>query len=162
MPDTILTRPTKDMVKEAMFSALNENVNDAKVLDLFAGSGALAIEALSRGAKEAYLVDNSYEAIKVINQNINALKITNAKIIKDDYQAAINQLNRAQVRFDLVFLDPPYKINEYQHIIDKLSLILSEHHVIVIESDASISLNGQWSKKKEYKYGKTWVTILWK
>lgn len=162
LPNPKFTRPTKDMVKEALFSALGDRVHNSTILDLFAGSGALAIEALSRGAKFAYLVDNNLDAINTININLNNLKIKNVKVMMMDYLLAVNKIKTTNELIDIVFIDPPYAMNDYQSIINQISPILNSSSIIVIESDALIKINYPCQKVKEYKYGKTFVTILWK
>lgn len=161
-PKDLSTRPSKDMVREAIFSAILTKVNDSVVLDLFAGSGAFALEAISRGASFSYLVDNSSKAIDAIKQNINNLKIKNAKVYSSDYLTALNDLKNHQVKIDILFLDPPYMMNDYSKYINEASDLLNEHAVIVIESGSKINVIGNYQKVKEYKYGKTLVTILWK
>ena len=104
------TRPTLDIVKESIFNILQFNIKDTSVLDLFSGSGALAIEALSRGAKEAVLCDNSSKAVQIINKNLEETKlIDKAKVINSDYTEALNKLANENKKFDIIFLDPPYK-----------------------------------------------------
>jgi len=104
------TRPTLDRVKEALFNILQFNIKDANVLDLFSGSGALAIEALSRGAKEAVLCDFSNKAVKIINKNLEDTRLKNkAEIINKDFIETLNKLNSKSKKFDIIFLDPPYK-----------------------------------------------------
>jgi 16S rRNA (guanine966-N2)-methyltransferase len=101
------TRPTSDRVREALFSILGE-IDGATVLDLFAGSGALAIEALSRGASDATLVDSSPAAIAAIRRNLEALGIE-AEVVRADAVAWCEQAKRRARQYDLVFLDPPYR-----------------------------------------------------
>lgn len=101
------TRPTLARVKESLFSMIDEYIPDSVVLDLFAGSGSLGIEALSRGAKKVYFVDNNPEVKGILNRNLN--KITDPyEILNCDYLSAINNLASKNVKLDLVFLDPPY------------------------------------------------------
>ena len=103
------TRPTLDRVKEALFNILQFNIKEASVLDLFSGSGALAIEALSRGAKQAVVCDNSNKAIKIIKENLEATRlIEKTEIINKDYIEALKKLNKESKKFDIIFLDPPY------------------------------------------------------
>ena len=102
-----LTVPTKSMVREAVANALAMDFRGAEVLDLFAGSGALGLEALSRGAKEAYFVDSAPEAYEVIAKNIASLK-ANGKAFCGDFDAELTSFHQAGIRFDIVFLDPPY------------------------------------------------------
>ena len=103
------TRPTQDRVKESVFGSIQDYIDDSTVLDLFSGSGNLAIESLSNGASKAYLVDNSKDAINIINKNINDIKVENAYVIKDDYMNALNYFKKNNIKFDIIFLDPPYK-----------------------------------------------------
>ncbi len=111
-PSGMDTRPTLDKVREALFNILQLRVADARVLDLYAGSGALALEALSRGAREAVLCDASREACKVIRQNIEALGYeskTRLLFMPDTRALALLQAEHRQ--FDLIFLDPPYRMD---------------------------------------------------
>ncbi|MCQ2792391.1 MAG: 16S rRNA (guanine(966)-N(2))-methyltransferase RsmD [Bacilli bacterium] len=158
-PKSQTIRPTKDMVREALFSALGQKVINSVVLDLFAGSGALAIEALSRGAKFAYFVDHDKLAIEAIKQNLTNLAIKNAQVYLLDYQDALKKINE---KIDILFLDPPYQMNDYQSIIDQVNHLLNDKSVIIIESDSLVKIKMPMNKMKEYKYGKTFVTILWK
>lgn len=159
--DQVHTRPTKDRVREAVFSALGD-INGHIVLDLYAGSGAMGIEALSRDASYCYFVDITPIALKTIKSNVSSLGISNDEfmiIARKDVEA-IKFIDR---KIDLLILDPPYKEGKYNEIIDACSDILNEHHVIVCESDHKLSFNEENYKKiKEYKYGEILVTILWK
>ncbi len=162
MPKGDATRPTKDMVREAIFSAISFKIPNSVVLDLFAGSGAFAIEAISRDASYGYLVDNDFLAVKTIRENIKNLKIENAKIYSCNYIDALKDLINHNIKIDILFLDPPYRMNDYQKFIDEATFILKEDAVIVIESESKVSIKDNYKKIKEYKYGKTYVTILWK
>lgn len=103
------TRPTLDRTREALFNILQTRVYDTRVLDLFAGSGALALEALSRGAESAVLCDRSPEACKVIEQNIDAVRVRERAVLMCcDAEQALGRL--AGKKFDLIFLDPPYRM----------------------------------------------------
>ena len=115
-PEGIKTRPTLDRVKEALFSMLYPYLSGALILDLFAGSGALGIEALSRGADKSYFIDNSGEAISCIKSNISAAKFAEASVvIKTD---AIEFLKNCNQKFDIIFLDPPYANGLYENAIN--------------------------------------------
>ena len=132
------TRPTLDRVKEALFSKINFEVQDAIILDLFSGSGALGLEAISRGAKQAYLCDNSRDAIKIINQNIEKTK-TKEKIVlyQTDYKKTLEELIKKKIQFDIVFLDPPYK-TDYAEEAAKIIIenkLLKEDGFIILETD---------------------------
>ena len=131
------TRPTMDRVKESLFGIIQIYLKDSIVLDLFSGSGNLGIEALSEGAKEAYLVDYNYKAIKTIENNVKNIGVENVNIINMDYKKALNSFNE-KVKFDLIFLDPPYKTNYIEEsikIIDEFN-ILNENGIIICESDS--------------------------
>lgn len=130
------TRPTLDRVKEALFNILQTNVKDAYVLDLFSGSGALGIEALSRGAKFCVMGDKSNDAVRILMRNLERTHLAEkAKIIKNDYIKTLNSLQGE--KFDLIFLDPPYgadiAVNSVSYIIE-LDL-LSNDGIIVLETD---------------------------
>lgn len=132
------TRPTLDRVKESLFSIIQSKIQDAYVLDLFSGSGALGLEALSRGAKLAVLCDNNINAIKIISQNVTKTKMQEKSIlIKEHYQKCLDKMKQQNMKFDLIFLDPPYKtifaIQALEEII-RLDLI-SENGIIVLETD---------------------------
>ena len=106
------TRPTLDRTRESLFNILAAQCPEARVLDLYAGSGALALEALSRGAQSAVLCDCSREAARVIRQNIDALRVNDrARFLQMQDLQAIQLLSRERASFDLVFLDPPYRMS---------------------------------------------------
>lgn len=130
------TRPTLDRIKESLFNILQDKIYDSKVLDLFAGSGALGLEMLSRGAKEAILCDSSYKAIQIIKDNVNRTHFgKQVEIISKDYKKALNMLK--DEKFDIIFLDPPYKtkfdIQALEIIIE--NNILTQEGIIIIETD---------------------------
>ena len=164
--DMAHTRPTKDRIREAVFSALGD-INGYCVLDLYAGSGAMGIEALSRGAKHATFVDISPLAIKTIKGNLDSLKVDNKEysIIKNKDVLALESFKDNKKQFDLVILDPPYETGEYEKIVELLSdnSLLSEHAIIVMEANRKISLdNIDYQKNKEYHYGEITVYIYWR
>jgi 16S rRNA (guanine(966)-N(2))-methyltransferase RsmD len=130
------TRPTLDRIKEPLFSIILNRILDAEVLDLFAGSGALGMEALSRGAKSAILCDNSLEAIKIIKNNLNKTKLADyAEIINKDFRDCLKQLNGK--KFDLIFLDPPYKTDYIELAIKQIidENLLKKDGTIIAETD---------------------------
>ena len=164
--DMAHTRPTKDRIREAVFSALGD-INGYRVLDLYAGSGAMGIEALSRGASHATFVDVSPLAIKTIKDNITSLKIDNNEyeIIKNKDINAIETFKQKGIQFDLVILDPPYELGEYEKIVELLvtNSLLSEHAIIMMEANRQITLeNIEYKKNKEYHYGDILVFIYWR
>lgn len=132
------TRPTLDRVKEALFNIIQFDIEDKVVLDLFAGSGAIGIEAISRGAKSVTFCDNSAEAVKIINTNIKETRSTQqARVINKDYKETLKYLAQNGEKFDIIYLDPPYKTefaNKAVEEITKLNL-LSKNGIIIIETD---------------------------
>lgn len=130
------TRPTLDRVKEALFNIIQCNIVDANVLDLFSGSGALGIEALSRGAKSCTMCDKYYEAIEVINKNIKKTHFEDkAYIIKNDYKKALDLLQGHQ--FDIIFIDPPYALDIAVDSIKRIVELdmLKNDGIIILETD---------------------------
>ena len=161
--DATHTRPTKDRVREAIFSAVGD-ITNYNVLDLYAGSGAMGIEALSRGASHCVFVDNSVIAIKTIKENVTNLKIPNEEyeIIKNRDIIALDLLKQ---KFDLIILDPPYEEGQYEMIVGLLKEkdLLSENAIIVMEANRPIILeNIDYKKNKEYHYGEIMVFIYWR
>ena len=156
------TRPTMDRVKTSLFAMIQNYIPDAIVLDLFAGSGALGIEALSEGAKQVVFVDNNIKAIKIINKNIENINIDNEDflIIKNDYQRF---LTSNDLTFDIIFLDPPYKtdyINEALMLIRDKEL-LNNRGIIVCETDNPKRINKlDYEVLNEKKYGDKYIVIL--
>lgn len=134
--ESLSTRPTLDRVKEALFSIIQTHLQDSNVLDLFAGSGALGIECISRGAKHCTFCDKSYEAIKMLKQNLQRTKFeTKATILVEDYKKCLQKLDKN--KFDIIFIDPPYKLDIAVNSI-KLILeydILAKDGIIILETD---------------------------
>lgn len=130
------TRPTLDRVRENLFNVLNLRVRDARVLDLFSGSGALSLEALSRGAHSAVMVDNNRAAIACIRKNVTTLRFdAQARVLHTDWRAAVDTLTREKAQFDLVMLDPPYAMQELNEVTEALKPLLAEDALVVIEHD---------------------------
>ena len=130
------TRPTLDRVKEPLFSIIQNDIPGANVLDLFAGSGALGIECLSRGANHCVFCDKSYKSISMINQNIQKTRMEDkSTIINKDYKKAIEQLKGQ--KFDLIFIDPPYHLNIAVDSIKKILEydVFSKEGIIILETD---------------------------
>ncbi len=134
--DDINTRPTLDRVKESLFNIIQNQVEDAVVLDLFAGSGAIGIEFLSRGAEKVYFCDKSPKAVDMIKQNLDKTKLKDkATILNNDYIDCIDKIKN--IKFDIIFLDPPYKENFSKQAIKKISesKLLKNEGIIIVETD---------------------------
>jgi 16S rRNA (guanine966-N2)-methyltransferase len=156
-PPGLDTRPTSDRVREALFSILGD-IEGLRVLDLFAGSGSLGIEALSRGAAGAVFVENDRRAADAIQANLDAIGATEARVVRAD---ALAWLRRAADRYDLVFLDPPY--SSARNLAGKLSellpAVLAEDALIVSESDKRDPLMLDLPLDDERTYGHTRIAI---
>jgi 16S rRNA (guanine966-N2)-methyltransferase len=153
------TRPTSDRVREALFSILGP-VEGERVLDLFAGSGALSIEALSRGAAEATLVDSSATAVAAIRRNLSTLELA-AEVRQ---QPALDYLERARTaerQYDLVFLDPPYRQASVlgRELSAALAPVLARRARVVVESDRRATLELDLPLLRQRRYGDTLVRI---
>ncbi|MDO4977443.1 MAG: 16S rRNA (guanine(966)-N(2))-methyltransferase RsmD [Eubacteriales bacterium] len=132
------TRPTTDRIKETLFNMLSFDIENSRFLDLYSGSGAIGIEALSRGAKEAYFVENNRQAIQCIKDNLNHTKLAqDAVVIGRDVLTAIAQLNTKREPFDIIFMDPPYgKLHEKEALFALSdSSLCDEDTIIIVESD---------------------------
>ena len=149
-------RPTTDKVKEAVFSAIQFEIEGRRVLDLFAGSGQLGIEALSRDAKEATFVDADKNAIKIVKENLAKTRLADrAAVLQTDSIAFLGMTDKI---FDIAFLDPPYQTGLLQKALSLLAqggIAVCEHPFVEQLPDEQ----GGLVKQKEYKYGKVAVTI---
>lgn len=161
------TRPTAERVKEAVFSMLQFDIEGRKVLDLFAGTGQMGIEALSRGAAEAVFVDKSKDAIKLINENLQKAKLSDkAHVFQADYLDYIKR--NANKAFDIIILDPPYAKKMYAPALSAMldALLIKPTTIIVCESganeifDGNINLKGRFNIEKQSKYSNTVITLL--
>ena len=161
-PDGMLTRPTTDRVKEALFSIINFEIPGAKVLDLFGGTGQLGIEALSRGAKSAVFVDAREEACKLIRENLKRTKLEqDAAVVRSDY---LDYLGRCREQFNIIFLDPPYAEVFLENSLNRITEIdiLQSNGIIVTEHPFGKELPWElagYTRSRDYKYGKTLLTI---
>ena len=156
------TRPTMDRVKESVFSSIQNYIDESVVLDLFSGSGNLGIEALSNGASICYFVDKNKIAINTIKDNIDMLKIENYKLINSDYKDALNNFVN-KTKFDLIFLDPPYKLNCIDEIVKFVikNGLLNNDGLIICEFDSEIKKEYDELKViKDKKYGSKYVVIF--
>lgn len=157
------TRPTMDRVKESVFSIIQNNINNSIVLDLFAGSGNLGIEAISNGAKLTYFNDKNKKCLNVIKSNLDNFNILDKGILTNmDYCDAINYYSNNKIKFNIVFLDPPYKDKIINEILDKLlkKNLLYEKALIICEStNNEIFMHENLLLIKERRYGEKKVFI---
>jgi 16S rRNA (guanine966-N2)-methyltransferase len=155
------TRPTADKVRGAIFNMLGD-ITGLTVLDLFAGSGALGLEALSRGAVAALLVDNRTAALAAIHKNITKLKLENARAVQRDYRAFLKDAAKKQHRYDLIFVDPPYRMHRV--IEPELGRWLPEVATsgarVIVESDAREEILLPLEQVADKVYGDTRVRIF--
>lgn len=161
-PDGMVTRPTIDRVKEAMFSIIQFDIPGARVLDLFGGTGQLGIEALSRGAKHAVFVDAEESACRLIRENLKRTKMeTDGRVVRSDYLA---YLRTCKESFDIIFLDPPYAevfLENALKLITEID-ILQSNGIIVTERPLGKELPWEFNeyvRSKDYKYGKVLLTF---
>lgn len=156
-PEGMLTRPTTDRVKEALFSILQFDLPGAKVLDLFGGTGQLGIEALSRGAANAVFVDMRKDACNLIRENLKRTHMeAKGKVVQSDY---MEFLNRTKEQFDIILLDPPYAETFLENAIKRITEIdiLRSGGIIVAERPSEKSLPWEYDgyeRSKDYRYGK--------
>lgn len=158
--DGLDVRPTTDKVKESLFSALQFDIEGRRVLDLFAGSGQLGIEALSRGAEGAAFVDKSKAAVAVVRDNLRATGLeAGARVVQTD---ALSFLRTTAQRFDVAFLDPPYGTGLLQQALALLPPVMSEYGLIACEHPADEAMPdavGAFAVYRRYGFGKIAVTV---
>lgn len=157
------TRPTTDRVREATFNSLNSLglIEDARVLDLFAGSGAMGIEALSRGARHATFVESSRGALQVIGSNLETTGFTPASTVVSGDAFKFLEAGSSSAgagEFDLVFVDPPYALDRRDELLAVIEAGCAGA-AVVIESDADIELPDEWSVLRRKRYGGTLIVI---
>lgn len=155
-----LTRPTTDKVKESIFNIIGPYFDGGIVLDLFAGSGAIGIEAISRGMEKCYFVDTSIEAIKIIKENLNILGITNCIVKKQDYMTVLKSLDE---KMDFIFIDPPYRMHIIEDILKVIyeKNLLNEDGIIVCEFEKNYEVNSEYFEKvKEVAYGIRHIAVF--
>ena len=153
-------RPTTDKVKEALFSAIQFEIEGRRILDLFAGSGQLGIEALSRGAESAVFVDADKNAVRIVKENLSKTKLDyKATVAQTDSLAFLSMTDRI---FDIAFLDPPFSTGLLEKALAKVEPHIAEGGLVVCEhpfADELPDVQGSLEKQKTYKYSKTAVTV---
>lgn len=153
------TRPTMDRVKESMFAMIQNSIKDSVCLDLFAGSGSLGIEAISNGADECYFVEKHDEIYSILEKNL--VGIPNSVILKKDYREALNCFVNKGIKFDLIFLDPPYKLCLINGILDFIfkNNLLNDNGLIICEYESENVSSDDFEMIKSRRYGTKMVSI---
>ncbi|MBR5343360.1 MAG: 16S rRNA (guanine(966)-N(2))-methyltransferase RsmD [Oscillospiraceae bacterium] len=161
-PETYDIRPTTDNVKEAVFNIIQFDVEGRRVLDLFAGTGQLGIEALSRGAREAVFIDRDREAVKIVRENLKICSLQ-AAVRQEDALSAL----RRDEKFDLIFVDPPYDAGLYGEVLETIKSVdkLTDGGIIICEArrdEPLPDLAAPYGRRKEYRYGKVKIAVYTK
>ena len=161
-PENYDIRPTTDNVKESVFNIIQFDIEGRRVLDLFAGTGQLGIECLSRGASSAVFVDQSRDAVKIVKENLKACGLTGTVV-----QADALSFLRTCGKFDIIFVDPPYDSDLYESVLNTVNSIdiLSDGGIIICESRRERALpemTAPYKKRREYTYGKVKLCIYTK
>ncbi len=163
-----MTRPTSERAKEAIFSRLQFEIEGRRVLDLFAGSGQMGLEAVSRGAAHAVLVDQSKDAVAIIRKNAERTRLSDdCTVVCSDFAAFLRQ-RKGKEPFDLVFLDPPYPMNACRAAVEEIlaARLLKPYGILVLESaepdplGVNTPIAAEFEVLKAARYGKAFVTII--
>ena len=159
-PNPLTTRPSKDIVKVGLFNIIRNEVINSTFLDLFAGSGQIGIEALSRNAKKVYFIEKDRNAFKILKNNLSYVPSNDYEVINTDFKLFLdNSLNI--LKFDIIFVDPPYKMEINDEFISNLiSNYLNDSGILIFEREEKFNdeLNDKYSFK-EYKYGRSKLYI---
>jgi len=157
-PKGMDVRPTEDRIKESLFNILRYIDEDSIVLDAFGGSGSIGIEFLSRGAKVCYFIDNSYESIEIIKDNLNHTNFMEQSIVfKNDIMVSIKSFGEKKIRFDYIYLDPPFRQEGLIHkLLDSISFedILKDNGIIIIEHEKELKLEDNINEFLKFDYRK--------
>jgi 16S rRNA (guanine966-N2)-methyltransferase len=160
-PKGLDTRPTSDRVRESVFNIVAPWVEGARVLDLYAGSGAMGLEALSRGAQRAVFVEADAEAVRAIERNLDKLRLTGATVLRADATTGLAQEAAAGRKYDLVLADPPYAMTDYDTLARYLPRVLAADGLLVFETDARTEPELQGlAVRTSRRYGSTRVTVF--
>lgn len=160
-PDGLGVRPTSDKVKEGIFSAIQFEIENSQVLDLFAGSGQMGIEALSRGAAHAVFVDSSAKSVRCVNENLKGTNLEELSevVTRDSY----DYIRFTSKKFDIIILDPPYRHNHIQKILPLAAEKLNQGGLIICEYEKEAGLPeapAGMMLRKSYSYGKICVSVF--
>ena len=157
-------RPTTDKVKEAIFSKIQFDIRDSSFLDLFAGTGGMGIEAISRGANPVYFADNNENSIKLIKSNFAKIKLTNFNLLNMNFIKALNYFRDNSIKFDFIFLDPPYHENYGEKSIKRILEynLLNDDGIVIYERlrEKEFEIPEQFEIFDEKNYGTIAVTYL--
>ena len=161
-PEGMDIRPTTDNVKESIFNIIQFDIEGRRVLDLFAGTGQLGIECLSRGAREVVFIDQSRDAVKIVKDNLKTCGFT-APVLQQDAVAYLH----GGGKFDLIFIDPPYDAGLYDKVLETVNSVdnLTDGGIIVCESRRETpmpEMTAPYYKRREYHYGKVKLTMYGK
>lgn len=151
------TRPTTDKVKESIFNIIGPYFEGGQALDLFAGSGGLGIEALSRGMDKAIFVDREYKAVATVKDNLRACRLTEqAEVYKNDSERALKALIKREMKFDLILLDPPYKKQKLVDILGTVTAnnMLADDGIILCEHGSDVELPDEAGPLERWRYEK--------
>lgn len=156
-PDAEGLRPTPDRVRETLFNWLGQTLYGKRCLDLFAGSGALGIEAASRGAEHVVMVENSPLVFRALRDNIRKLECANISLRQQD---GLEFVRRDTQRYDVIFLDPPFNSDYLPRLLDMLQKNLTENGSVYVESGAAVEVPLPWQVIKSGKAGQVWYQLI--
>jgi 16S rRNA (guanine966-N2)-methyltransferase len=160
-PKGLATRPTSDRVRENVFNIVAPWVEDARVLDLYAGSGAMGLEALSRGAAAVVFIEADLDAVRAIERNLDRLRLAGATVVRADATTGLMQEAAAGRKYDLVLADPPYAMTDYDTLARYLPHVLADDGLLVFESAARVEPEvAGLAARTSRKYGSTRVTVF--
>lgn len=162
------TRPTLDRVKESLFNIIQDRIQDSIVLDLFSGSGAIGLEFASRGASKVYLCDNSKEAVKIINSNIEKTNLQEkVSLYNMDFKDVLQKVK--EVKFDIIFLDPPYKTSFIKEALEQILNYdcIKKDSLIIVETDEEERITSEIKNLNvevidKRKYGRAHIIFIQK
>ena len=155
------TRPTSDRVRENVFNIIAPWVEGAEVLDLYAGSGAMGLEALSRGAARAVFVEQDADAVRAIERNLDKLRLTGARVVRLDAGTALAQESAAGRKYDLVLADPPYAMTSLESLSRYLPRVLADDGLLVLETSKRVEPEVPTLEVRTSRaYGSTRVTVF--
>lgn len=157
------TRPTQDRIKESLFGMIQNWLYDSKVLDLFAGSGNLGLESLSNGSISCTFVDHNIKCVNSIKKTIETIEIENTEVLNLDYKKALDLFSKNARKFDIIFLDPPYKYKNLEELLEEITKkdLIEDQGIIVCEYEQD-NLNDTYQnlkRIKEKKYGQKNISI---